>query len=58
MEAAEILTAHRDAIQFVRDPTLRGINSGLRPDELVEVVRLSPLVQNTGRLKTGAPRLS
>ncbi len=38
----EVLTAYRDAIQFVHDQTLRGMNSGLTPDELVEVVRLPP----------------
>jgi len=38
----EILTAYRDAIQYVHDQTIRGINQGLTPDELVEVVRLPP----------------
>ncbi|TFH25632.1 MAG: MBL fold metallo-hydrolase [Myxococcales bacterium] len=38
----EILTAYRDAIQFVHDQTIRGMNQGLTPDELVEVVRLPP----------------
>ncbi len=37
---AEVLTAYRDAIQFVHDQTLRGMNQGLGPDELVERVRL------------------
>jgi len=41
-EVAEILTAYRDAIQFVHDQTLRGMNQGLTPDELVEVVQLPP----------------
>jgi alkyl sulfatase BDS1-like metallo-beta-lactamase superfamily hydrolase len=41
-EVAEILTAYRDAIQFVHDQTIRGINRGLTPDELVEVVVLPP----------------
>ncbi len=39
---ADVLTAYRDAIQFVHDQTIRGINKGLTPDELVEVVRLPP----------------
>jgi alkyl sulfatase BDS1-like metallo-beta-lactamase superfamily hydrolase len=39
---AETLTAYRDAIQFVYDQTLRHMNKGMIPDELVEVVRLPP----------------
>ena len=38
----ETLTAYRDAIQFVHDQTIRGINRGLSPDELVETVELPP----------------
>jgi len=34
------LTDYRDAIQFVHDQTIRGINRGLTPDELVETVKL------------------
>jgi alkyl sulfatase BDS1-like metallo-beta-lactamase superfamily hydrolase len=41
-EVAEILTAYRDGIQFVHDQTLRGMNQGLTPDELVELVQLPP----------------
>ena len=41
-EIYETLTAYRDAIQFVHDQTIQGINRGLTPDELVEVVRLPP----------------
>ena len=37
---AETLTAYRDAIQYVYDQTLRYINKGYVPDELVEVVKL------------------
>jgi alkyl sulfatase BDS1-like metallo-beta-lactamase superfamily hydrolase len=36
----EILTAYRDGIQFVHDQTIRGMNRGLTPDELVEEIRL------------------
>ena len=39
---SETLTAYRDAIQFVHDQTIRGINRGLTPDELAEVVKLPP----------------
>ncbi|EPG74326.1 metallo-beta-lactamase domain protein [Leptospira fainei serovar Hurstbridge str. BUT 6] len=35
-----ILTDYRDAIQFVHDQSLRGINRGLNPDDLVEYVKL------------------
>ena len=41
-EVYETLTAYRDAIQFVHDQTIRGINQGLTPDELVDVVKLPP----------------
>ena len=41
-EIAETLIAYRDAIQFVYDQTLRYINKGYLPDELVEVVKLPP----------------
>jgi alkyl sulfatase BDS1-like metallo-beta-lactamase superfamily hydrolase len=34
------LTDYRDAIQFVHDQTIRGINKGLTPDELSETVKL------------------
>lgn len=36
------LTDYRDAIQYVHDQTIRGINRGLTPDELVETVELPP----------------
>jgi len=39
---AETLTAYRDAIQFVYDQTLRHMNRGMIPDELVDVVKLPP----------------
>jgi len=39
---AEILTAYRDAIQYVHDQTVRGMNRGLGPDELVEEIELPP----------------
>ena len=39
-EIADTLTAYRDAIQYVYDQTLRYINKGYLPDELVDVVRL------------------
>ncbi|MFA0086587.1 alkyl sulfatase dimerization domain-containing protein [Vibrio sp. 10N.261.51.F12] len=37
---ASVLTAYRDAIQFTHDQTIRYMNKGMTPDELVEVVKL------------------
>lgn len=45
-EVAETLTAYRDAIQFVYDQTIRHMNKGMVPDELVEVVKLPPHLAN------------
>ncbi|WP_081869680.1 alkyl sulfatase dimerization domain-containing protein [Endozoicomonas numazuensis] len=39
-EVAGVLTAYRDAIQFVHDQTLRGMNKGMTEDQLVESVKL------------------
>lgn len=36
----EILTDYRDAIQYVHDQSIRGINAGLTPDELAEQIKL------------------
>jgi len=36
----EVLTDYRDAIQFVHDQTVRWMNRGLTPDEIVERVKL------------------
>jgi len=36
------LTAYRDAIQFVHDQTIRYMNRGYTPEQLVEVVKLPP----------------
>ncbi len=38
----EILTNYRDAIQYVHDQSIRGINAGFTPDELAEQIRLPP----------------
>ena len=38
----ELLTAYRDAIQYVHDQTVRQMNRGLTPDELVEAVSKLP----------------
>lgn len=36
----QILTDYRDGIAYVHDQTIRGINMGLTPDELVETIHL------------------
>jgi alkyl sulfatase BDS1-like metallo-beta-lactamase superfamily hydrolase len=38
----EVMRNYRDAIQFVHDQTIRHMNKGLTPDELVQVVKLPP----------------
>ncbi len=39
-EIRRVLSNYRDAIRFVYDETIRGMNEGLTPDELVEFVKL------------------
>lgn len=39
-EAMDTLTAYRDAIQFVHDQTVRGMNQGRRPGEIAASLRL------------------
>jgi len=41
-EIYKILTNYRDAIQFVHDQTIRWMNKGLTPMEIVEKVKLPP----------------
>lgn len=41
-EIARVLTAYRDAIRYVYDQTVRWMNAGLTPDEIVERVQLPP----------------
>jgi len=36
------LTDYRDAIRYVYDQTVRGINAGMTPDELAEQIKLPP----------------
>ena len=38
--AAEMLANYRDAIQFIFDKTVEGINEGLTPNQLIEYVQL------------------
>jgi len=41
-EIYRVLTDYRDAIQYVHDQTIRLMNDGLTPDELVEQIQLPP----------------
>ncbi len=45
-EVAEVLTAYRDAIQFVHNQTIRFMNEGHTPDGLVEMVALPERLAN------------
>jgi alkyl sulfatase BDS1-like metallo-beta-lactamase superfamily hydrolase len=42
----EVLRMTRDGLQYVHDQTIRQMNKGLTPDELVEVVKLPPHLFN------------
>jgi alkyl sulfatase BDS1-like metallo-beta-lactamase superfamily hydrolase len=42
----EVLRNYRDAIQYVHDQTVRQMNKGLTPDQLVQVVKLPPHLTN------------
>ena len=39
-EVKQVLTDYRDAVQFIHDKTVEGINNGLTPNELVAFVEL------------------
>lgn len=39
-EVAQVLSDYRDAVLFIHDKTVEGMNKGLTPDELVEYVQL------------------
>jgi alkyl sulfatase BDS1-like metallo-beta-lactamase superfamily hydrolase len=43
---SDVLTSYRDAIQYTHDQTIRHMNKGLTPDELVEVVKLPDHLAN------------
>jgi len=43
---AEVLTAYRDAIQFVHDQTVRGMNKGQNVATLAATLRLPPHLEN------------
>ena len=39
-EVRQVLTDYRDAVRFVHDKTVEGMNKGMTPDQLVEYVKL------------------
>ena len=39
-EVKQVLTDYRDAVQFIHDKTVEGMNQGMTPDQLVAFVRL------------------
>jgi len=41
-EIYRVLTDYRDAIEYIHEQTVRGMNMGMTPDELVEYVKLPP----------------
>ena len=45
------LTDYRDGIQFLHDQTIRNINKGLTPDEIVQKVKLPEHLANSPYLK-------
>lgn len=46
-DSTEVLTDYRDAMQFVYDQTVRGINNGKDPSELVESIKLPDHLANS-----------
>jgi uncharacterized sulfatase len=50
-EVKQVLTDYRDAVQFIHDKTVEGINKGLTPDELVEYVQLPERLANKDYLQ-------
>jgi linear primary-alkylsulfatase len=45
-EIAAVLTDYRDAIQYVHDRTIRGINAGMTADQLAETIKLPEHLAN------------
>ncbi|MHB1132171.1 MAG: alkyl sulfatase dimerization domain-containing protein [Chloroflexota bacterium] len=47
----ELVTAYHDGLQYVLEETLRGMNRGLTPDQLVEQVQLPERLRNLPQLQ-------
>lgn len=50
-EVKQILNDYRDAVQFIHDKTVEGMNKGLTPDELIEYVQLPERLANKDYLQ-------
>lgn len=50
-EVQQVLTDYRDAVQFVHEKTVEGMNKGLTPDQLVEYVTLPEHLANKDYLQ-------
>lgn len=50
-KTTEVLTNYRDAIKYVFDETIKGINQGLTPDELVHKINLPEHLRNKDYLR-------
>ena len=50
-EVKQVLTDYRDAVQFIHDKTVEGINKGLTPNELVAFVKLPEHLANKDYLQ-------
>jgi alkyl sulfatase BDS1-like metallo-beta-lactamase superfamily hydrolase len=48
---SELLTDYRDAIQYIHDAVVRGINQEKTPDQLVEEIKLPPHLADIPELK-------
>ena len=49
--ALETLTIYRDGIQFIHDQTIRLMNQGMRPEEIIENIELPSAVANSPYLQ-------
>jgi len=50
-EVKQVLGDYRDAVQFIHDKTVEGMNKGMTPDELVEYVQLPEELANKDYLQ-------
>lgn len=50
-EVKQVLGDYRDAVQFIHDKTVEGMNKGMTPDELVEYVQLPEYLANKDYLQ-------